>query len=188
VILFLALNALINYWELILWKESEFIREISDKYYEDYKNEKDTPMLDFMGSNVNFINIFSPKYWAGVWIAYSMYDRSYADRKSFGFSVDVGNGLSTLIPGILLHVGFSYHYFEAKTFGIIMLAMMWQMGYGTIIYWFSFIINKRHKLLSARQNIVAILGSNVPWFAFSSVGFYAAIRLVQDNDFSVFGI
>jgi len=117
-----------------------------------------------------------------------MYDRSYANRKSFGFSVDAGNGLSTLIPCLILHAGFTYHFLDANILGIIMLAVMWQMAYGTLAYWFSFLVNGRHKLLTAEQNILVIIGSNVPWFLFSCAGLYCSVRLILDNSFSVFGI
>lgn len=188
VIFFLVLNFLITYWEIILWYKADFIKERSDEFYLAHKEDKSIPMSSFMNSKVTLGTLFSPTYWAGVWVGYSMYDRSYADRKSFGFSVDIGNGLSTIIPCLILHFGFTYHFLDANILGMIMLAVMWQMGYGTLVYWFSFLVNGRHKLLSTGQNIVVIIGSNVPWFIFSCIGLFAAIRLIVDNNFSVFGI
>ena len=188
VIFFLVLNSLIAYWEIILWYKADLIKEKSDQYYLTHNEDKSIPMSNFMNSKVTLGTFFSPTYWAGVWIGYSMYDRSYADKKSFGFSVDVGNGLSTIIPCLMLHFGFTYHFLDANILGMIMLAVMWQMAYGTLVYWFSFLVNERHKLLSTGQNIVVIIGSNVPWFIFSCIGLYASIRLILDNNFSVFGI
>ena len=140
VVFFLGLNLLVNYWELILWYKVDFIKEKSDQYYAEHQEDKSLPMLEFMQSKVTLDKIFSPTYWAGAWIGYSMYDRSYANRKTFGFAADVGNGLSTLIPSLMLHIGFTYHFLDANIFGIIMLAFMWQMCYGTFIYWFSFLV------------------------------------------------
>ncbi|MBK8678821.1 MAG: hypothetical protein IPN25_09105 [Sphingobacteriales bacterium] len=188
VVWFLILNILVNYWEFILWKKIDLIEATSNKYYQTYINEKATPLAQFMNQKMSFSRFFSASFWSGLWVAYSMYDRSYADKKSFGFAIGVGTGLSTLIPCLILYIGFLYHFFEAKVFGIIMLALMWQMAYGTLVYWFSFIVNKRYELLSKRQNFNIIVGSNISWLIFSLVGIYAAIRLIFDNNFSVFGI
>jgi len=185
IIFFLILNLLINYWEIVLWYKANYIKEKSDHFYDTHSDNKSIPMSAFMDSKVTPSSFFSPTYWAGVWIGYSMYDRSYAERKSLGFSVDVGNGLSTFIPCLILHIGFTYPLFDANIYGMIMLAVMWQMCYGTFVYWFSFIVNGRHKLLTTGQNIVVILGSNVPWVIFSFFGLYAAVRLILDNNFSV---
>ena len=188
VIFFLSLNLLVNYWELILWYRKDYIKEKGDQYYSEHQDDKGLPMMNFLQSKTTFSNMFSTKHWADAWIGYSLFDRSYANHKSFGFAADVGNGLSTLIPSLLLHVGFTYHFLDANVLGMIMLAAMWQMSYGTFVYWFSFFVNGRHKLLSLQQNITVIFGANVPWVMFCFVGIYAAVRLILDNNFSVFGI
>lgn len=188
VIFFLTLNLLVNYWEIILWYKVDLIKEKSDQYYIEYQTDKNRPMLNFFQSKLTPAKLFSPNHWAGAWIGYSMFDRSYANRQSFGFAGDVGNGLSTLIPSLMLHIGFTYHFLDANIFGIVMLAIMWQMAYGTFAYWFSFLVNGRHKLLSIQQNIVVIIGTNLPWVIFTFIGIYTAIRLIMDNNFSVFGI
>lgn len=46
--------------------------------------------------------IFSPSFWANIWIDYSRFDPAYSDSLSAGYNIDVGNGHSTLLPTLFL--------------------------------------------------------------------------------------
>ena len=116
-----------------------------------------------------------------------MFDGSYADRRTFGFAIDIGNGMSTLIPSLLLHIGFTYQFLPAQIIGIIALLFFYQVTYGTMLYWVSFIVNKRYKLISFKENMMYIVGTNVPWVIFGLIGIYASIRLILENSYAVFG-
>ena len=39
-----------------------------------------------------------------MWASYAVFDPSYANRQSFGFFIDVGNGLTTLAPTLIFLV------------------------------------------------------------------------------------
>lgn len=115
-----------------------------------------------------------------------MFDGSYADRKTFGFAIDIGNGMSTLIPCLILHFAFTYQVFPAQIIGIIALLFFYQVTYGTLLYWVSFLLNKRHKLISFNENMLYIVGTNVPWVIFGLIGIYASIMMIIDNNYLVF--
>ena len=57
--------------------------------------------------------------------------------------------------------------------------------YGTFIYFFSFVLNKRYEGKPAFQiNLVII--SNCIWIVFPMAGLYASYQLLDKNDYSLF--
>jgi hypothetical protein len=44
----------------------------------------------------------------------TVFDPSYANRESFGFFIDVGNGFSTIIPTVLFLVGMTVDILSPK--------------------------------------------------------------------------
>jgi hypothetical protein len=59
--------------------------------------------VDFFLSEFDLAEIMTPsgyvRRWSEVWSVYSVFDPSYANRESFGFFVDVGNGWTTMVRG-----------------------------------------------------------------------------------------
>ena len=57
--------------------------------------------VDFFLSEFDLTEIMTPRgyarRWSEVWSVYSVFDPSYANRESFGFFVDVGNGWTTMV-------------------------------------------------------------------------------------------
>ncbi len=186
--MFLSLNLLVVYWELVLFYCREQVFKESEHWYGDCFHKKTKPMAILMRSKIGLREFLTPSYWTKAWSAYSLFDKSYADKRTFGYAADVGNGFSTLIPSVILHLGLTWQFLPARVLGIIGLVMFYQMTYGTVIYWFSFLVNERQKLLNRRENMTYIVGTNMPWFAFGLIGMYAAIRLILDNDYSVIGL
>ena len=93
---FLSLNLLICYWEICLFFRRDYI-ETRHRYWIDrQKRTGRVPALEFLGRDVPLRDVFSPTLWADVWATYSLYDGSYADRRTYGFNADVGNGFVTL--------------------------------------------------------------------------------------------
>lgn len=184
---FLSLNLLICYWELVLLFCAKKVFAESEVLYRDSINDKPKPMADFMRARVGLRDVFTPSFWTQPWSAYSLFDGSYCDKRTFGYTVDVSNGLSTLIPSIIVHLGLTWQFCDARVLGILALAMFYQMAYGTVVYWLSFGITGRYKLLTFRENLLYIAGCNVPWFLLGSIGIYAAIRMILDNSYAVLG-
>jgi hypothetical protein len=187
IIFYLSLNMLICLWELCLFSRIDHITRRNEEFRKRFPNNKSQPVLDFLFSKVTFGNVLSPTFWADVWSTYSLFDGSYADRRTLGFGLDIGNGMSTLIPCLILHFGYTYHYLPANVLGIIGLMIFYQATYCTALYWVSFVVNKRHRLISFKENMIYIVGTNCPWFLFGAFGIYVSVRLILENNFAVFG-
>ncbi|SMB29204.1 conserved membrane protein of unknown function [Sterolibacterium denitrificans] len=187
VIFFLSLNMLVCLWERVLYLRIDLIEKKNADYRRRFPADKNRPVLDFIFSKVAFSNLFSADYWSDVWATYSLFDGSYADKRTLGFNLDVGNGYWTLIPCLLLHLGFTYHFLPPNVIGIIALCFFYQVVYCTSVYWFSFFNVGRQRLNSRNENLVYIWGTNCPWVLFGLVGMYAAVRLILDNSWAVFG-
>ena len=170
----------------------------------------------FTGLKVNFQNVFSSELWTEVWAYYSVFDRSYGNTESFGYFIDVGNGFSTIVPTVIFLFGMTCHgvgfeewlletfggsdgslmaYYilsfvsiigEARTLGIIGFASFWQEFYGTIVYFLSFIHNKRHLKLTSKENGFFVCLTNGLWIVFPLVGMFASWKLIKEGNHDVF--
>lgn len=187
VIFFLSLNMIICLWEICLFARIDLITQKNADYQKRFPDDKNRPVIDFLSSKVTLSNVFSANYWSDVWATYSLFDGSYADKRTLGFNLDVGNGTWTLIPCLILHFGFTYHFLPANIIGMIALCFFYQVSYCTALYWFAFYNVGRHRLISANENLIYIIGTNCPWFLFGIYGIYVSVRLILDNSFAVFG-
>ena len=123
-----------------------------------------------------------------MWSTYALYDPSYQNDESFGFFIDVGNGWSTIPPCVMMNTAIAMpQYCSPLLVGCVCLASYWQILYGTIIYFLSFIWNRRWegKKLGEVLGFVGI--SNGIWFFFPLAGIYACVSMLDTKDLSVFG-
>eukprot|EP01041_Mallomonas_annulata_P002005 gene2005-3899_t len=149
---FCALNSLIALWEIGLGLHIDNIYSEYKKIQEKCRGNNLLAVQEFMFYDMNLYEMVSFKFWGKVWSTYSLYDPSYSNKESFGFFVDVGNGWSTLIPSVLFIINMTYDNFPARTMGIIAILKFYQEFYGTVIYFTSFIFNKRYK----NKNIIEV--------------------------------
>lgn len=185
--LFLSINLLICFWEICLYLRRDYIQERNTYWRERQERTGKLATGEILSARVSRQNLFSFTFWSDIWATYSLYDGSYADRRTFGFNVDVGNGFATLIPSLILHIGFSINVIPASVIGILGVMMFWQWTYCTSLYWGSFFVAGRQKLISKKDMYIYIWGTNAPWVIFSLIGLYASIRLVLDGSYAVFG-
>lgn len=143
------------------------------------------PHVEFFTSRIAWKDIFNSKTWADVWATYARYDPSFADRRTFGFNVDVVNGYVTLIPTILLFVTLSTQLIPARFAGMLGLMLFWQWFYMTTAYFVSFFVAKRHEQLSRSDLLVYIVLLNGPWVLIPLFGLYASFHLVVDGNYSI---
>lgn len=182
---FLSLNILICYWEGCLFFRRSLVEERTE-YWRQWKDETGgTPHAEFFTSKIPWSHVFSPTIWADVWATYSQFDASFANRKTYGFNVDVGNAFASFAPTLILYVTLTIHFLPAYVVGILGIMMFWQWTYMTSVYWVSFFVAKRHAEISRRDLYLYVFGTNLPWVACPLLGLYAAIRLVVDGNFSV---
>jgi len=138
----------------------------------------------------SLFTIFDLKFWSKVWSTYSIYDPSYANKESFGFFVDVGNGWTTIIPSIIWYICITNHDFHKEIFtpfviGIIGLIKFYQEFYGTCIYFLSFFLNLRHYGKSFFEVFMFVGFSNGLWFFFPLLGMYVSIHLIIHNNYNI---
>jgi predicted permease len=137
-------------------------------------------------SRVPLDRIFSPSSWTGVWTSYAGFDESYANRSSFGFFVDVGNGFTTLIPSLVYLYGMTYELIPARALGIVGILLFYQMWYGTVVYLGSFFFNKRHAGHPIAHVAIIVGLLNGVWLTFPLVGMYASVYMVYTSSYSLF--
>lgn len=163
---FFAVNAMIALWELALLRYAEEIREEYERSIEPARGRELAHIFSFFGRRVATGEIPTLRPWAGVWAAYALIDPAYADKRSYGFAIDIGNGVSTLLPSLLVPLAIVFEWLPAPVLGIVVVLFSWQMFYGTVLYFVSFVINRRyegHRLL----DVAVFVGlSNLTWTAF----------------------
>ena len=185
--LFLSTNLLICYWEMCLFFKRDYI-ETSNAYWRERRQETGcSPAKEFLTTKVPLKAAFSPTVWADVWATYSLSDGSFADRRTYGFNVDVANGFVTAVPTVILYAAFATEFLPPVTAGILGIMMFWQWTYATSAYWMSFFIAKRHRKIPKSELYVLIWGTNAPWVVCPLLGLYASIRIVVDDSYRILG-
>ncbi len=144
-------------------------------------------MLSFLLSqDLPLSQLFDPRTWAYVWIDYTRFDPAYVDKTSFGYNIDVGNGHSTFILSVLLMYSIVDPVWSPKVLGIVGVVMYYQKWYGTVMYLFQFINNKKYKYISWKEHVFCVWCSNIIWIIFPMIGFYASVRLIMEDSYAVF--
>lgn len=172
-----------------------FIKEDYEKKRKLYGKNNNNKLLEGLLSWVNMPitvrQIFDGKTWAMMWSTYSLLDPSYQNRESFGFFIDVGNGWTTILPCALLNYAMIYpnnndinEYVSPLLVGCVTIASYWQMLYGTIIYFLSFLFNKRYEGKGFIANIIVFF-SNVVWMVFPGLAIYTAVHILRDGNFQI---
>ena len=183
---FCWLNTIIALWEICLFLRIDLIEEQHRRFLAEYRGRELERARDFFVTPVPLRRLFSPTLWAELWSTYSVFDDSYANRKSFGFFVDIGNGFSTLLPSLLFLYGMTFELLPAQVLGIVGLLLFYQTWYGTIVYFWSFLLNKRYRGHTA-MNLALFVGmSNGLWLTFPLVGMYAAVVLILTDSYAIF--
>lgn len=185
--LFFSVNLLVCYWEMCLYWRRDYIEERVGYWREYSAKTSRSPAAGFMAIEVPPGKILSPTIWADAWASYSVYDSSYADRRTYGFNVDIGNGFVTAIPSLVLYATYTLAFLPALVAGVLGAMLFWQWVYMTSVYVVSFYVAGRHKLISRGDTGFYILGINSFWILFALLGLYISVRLIVDGDYSVLG-
>jgi len=178
--LFLAINLLITIWEISLFFR---ITEI-EHWHSGPARETGRPRRLYT-ERVTPKELLSTLLWARVWSNYAHYDKSYAERKSFGFAADIGNGFSTLLPNIFLLFAMTFDLTSPVIVGIVGLVIFYQKFYLTALYFFIYIFNKRYEGLDRKAVYAVVGGSNSIWLVFPLVGMYVFLQMILDNSYAI---
>ena len=178
---FLAINLLICIWEISLWHRIRDIR----RWFHMPKGEGDRPRGNLYTTPVTLGGFWSTRLWARTWLGYAHYDDGYADPKSFGFAIDVGNGFTTLIPSLIFLVGMTFPILSPAVLGIVGLLIFYQKFYGTSLYFFQYLYNRRYRGRPLAGVLGVVGGTNGLWFVFPAFGLYVCVRLILDGSFDI---
>lgn len=183
---FLWINAIIALWEICLFLRIDHIERQHAIFVPKYKGRELDCAVDFFKKSVPLGKILSPTVWADLWASYSVFDESYANRKSFGFFVDVGNGFTTFLPALLVIVGMTFEVIPARALGIVALILNYQMWYGTLVYFGSFLFNKRYRGHTPFNLALFVGFTNGIWFTFPVWGMVLAVQMIYSNSYVMF--
>ena len=184
---FSVINILVSFWEIALWR---YVDEIGRQFAElklQYKEDRTRAALDLFVRRVTLSEVFSLRFWTRIWSIYSLYDPSYSDQRSYGFFIDIGNGHTMLLPSALWIVNMTaLAPLPPRWLGIVGIICFYQMFYGTVLYFTSFLTNRRYEGKSALEMFLFVVLSNGIWISFPLLGIWASSRLVLDGTFAVF--
>lgn len=185
--LFFSVNLVICYWEICLFVRQDYIEKRAE-YWRDRRRETGrSPVVEFLVARVPLARILSSTLWADVWATYAQYDGSYADRRTYGYNVDIANGFATPVPTLILYAAYTFDLMPALVAGIIGAMLFWQLVYMTSVYWVSFFAANRHTRISRREKYIYIYAMSCPWLLCALLGLYVSIRLIVNGDYSVLG-
>lgn len=186
--LFFALNFVASYWEVCLYFRRDYIERRVNFWREQREQRQRSPALLFLQQRVTTRNVFSTSFWADVWASYSLYDGSYADRRSFGFTCDIANGFITPLPSLILYATFTIPFLPATAAGALGAMLFWQWVYVTSGYWASFFIAGRHRRLGLLEAVLHVHLANSLWVILPLFGLYVSVRLILDGNYGVLGL
>lgn len=185
--LFFSTNLVVCYWEVCLFLKRDYIENRTEYWRRRQQETGRTPAVEFLATRVPLKRILSPVVWADVWATYALFDGSFSDRRTWGFNVDVANGFFTPIPTVILYGAFTVEFLPAVLAGILGLVLSWQWTYMTSVYWVSFFVARRQRLITRGELYLYIGALNAPWVLFALLGLYVSVRLILDGDYGVLG-
>ena len=175
---------MICYWELALcYRIRRIKRDFAEKKSLATPNARLRCLRDLFLTEVP--QTFSWTFWSQIWSTYAIYDPAYANDESYGFWIDVGNGHSTLVPSILWIIGMTFNVLPPRWFALVGIVSFYQEFYGTVIYLAQFLYHRRHHNRSALEVGLFVALSNGIWILGPLVGIFAAIAILQDDDFAI---
>lgn len=181
---FCTINAWICVCEIALLVHSSEIQRQHASFAAEYGKHVLPPV--FLLERVAPKRLFTLKYWAVMWSTYSALDPSYADTTTFGFCVDVGNGVTTIVPTIIFAISMSSQIIAPRWLGMLGLIKYYQEFYGTCVYFFQFLFNRRFEHVPMWQVWGVVVPANGIWIAFPLLGMWACSRLILEGSFEVF--
>eukprot|EP00218_Dolichomastix_sp_CCMP3274_P014879 CAMPEP_0170136450 /NCGR_PEP_ID=MMETSP0033_2-20121228/3306_1 /TAXON_ID=195969 /ORGANISM="Dolichomastix tenuilepis, Strain CCMP3274" /LENGTH=211 /DNA_ID=CAMNT_0010372163 /DNA_START=84 /DNA_END=716 /DNA_ORIENTATION=+ len=175
-VLFNAINILICLWEQSLFLNRAHIKAEYAKLKKRWGKRLPQPMCLF--EHVSLREALTLKYWGIIWSTYSILDPSYSDQTTFGFWIDTGNGVSALLPSLVLTYAWTWEALPARAIGALGLVANWQMLYGTLVYFASYACNARYKGCSS-EAVAIVIFANIIWVVFPAWAMVASWDLVD---------
>lgn len=184
--LFEAVNLMIALWEIALFtyarKVSKEYRQLKEKWGS--KGQLPQPMILF--EDIPASKAFTLEYWASIWSTYALMDPAYQDCTSFGFWIDCGNGITTLIPTALTLVAMTWDIgLSPRFFGLVCFVVHYQEFYGTVLYFGQYVYNKKYTDQPTMNRLI-VLFSNVFWMVAPGLAMYASAIIIHTGTLDIF--
>ncbi len=183
--LYFSINLLICYWEICLYLRRDLVEKRLTYWQERRRETGNNPAIEFLTTRIPVTQVFSSPLWADIWATYSVYDDAYANRRTYGFNVDIANGFATIVPTLVLYAALTTEFLPAVVTGMIGLALCWQWVYMTSIYMASVFIGKQHLNIARNELIIFVLAPNGPWILIPLLGLYIFARMILDGSYQV---
>jgi hypothetical protein len=179
--LFLAINIITCVQEICL---GLCIGEI-ERWHHDPDARNERPRGSMWMTKVSPCELASATFWARLWYEYAYFDPGYADRRSFGFSIDVGNGWWTLVPSVVFLVGMTKPILSPVALGVLGALLFYQKLYCTGLYFFQYIFNRYYEKQPIARVLPVVGGSNGVWLVFPVLGLIVSVRLIFSASFGI---
>ena len=93
-----VLNILICLWELCLFYRHDRVRRNGAALVAHFGERRWPALGRLLWAPIGWRNVLHPDMWADVWAHYSVFDPAYMDSISFGYTIDIGNGFTSIAP------------------------------------------------------------------------------------------
>ena len=184
---FLSINLVVSYWEICIYLKRNYVEERSKYWIERGHRGLTSPAMEFLRQRVPLSRVLSPTVISEAFAAYAYYDRSYSDRRTYGFLADVSNGFVTPIPSALLFATYTVPFVPALAVGVLGVMLYWQWVFTSTVYWWSFFVGGGQNRISRKDMYLYVWSTNGVWIVFPLVGLYASITMVIEGSYGVFG-
>ncbi len=185
---FLSVNLMVCFLEICLALHRDRVEQRIEHWRAFEAETGRLPLAAFLASPAPLSRLFLPITWADAWAVYAQLDRSYADRRSFGYNIDFANGFLVPVPTLALYASYSTGILPALVAGMIGMMLYWQLLYGTLVYWIGFFGANLQDGISRRHLYVVVLGVNSQWVLYGLLGIHVSIQLILKGDYGVLGL
>jgi len=183
---FTWINVMIALWEIALHLRIGLVEQQHQQFTREFSRGQELQQVfRFFTARLRPSDVLAPSTWAEVWSSYSLFDEAYANKKSFGFWVDTGNGFFTLLPALFFIYALTFEAVDPRIVGIVGLMFFWQMLYGTIIYFWAYICSGQYKGLSLGNLVAFVAGTNGLWMIFPAYVLYICVQFIMQNSYLV---
>ena len=179
---FLFTNIMICWLEISLGANIGLI----EYWNHDPAGRAERPPAGVLTSPMTLREAISMRPWVRNMSEYVYYDPSYANRRSYGFWADVGNGWVTLLPSIFFLVGMTAGMVSPVVLGIVGVIIFYQKFYCTSVYFVAYVFNRYYKDRPLAGVVGIVGGTNAVWVVFPALALYACIRLILENRYDIF--
>eukprot|EP00037_Helgoeca_nana_P008131 m.72588 g.72588 ORF g.72588 m.72588 type:complete len:222 (-) comp18738_c0_seq1:226-891(-) len=183
--LFEVVNLLICIWEIALFSYATKVAKEYRGFREKYGVNGELPRPMILFQDITLDQAISLEFWSTIWSTYALMDPAYQDCTSFGFWIDTGNGITTLIPTVLAAIGMTWDVMPPRVLGLISFVVHYQEFYGTVIYFSQYLYNEKY-VGQPLLNKTIVATSNAFWIIAPAIAMWTFYTLIDTNNADIF--